>query len=294
RSEAELAIAAYKEVLELNPRIIPAQLELAKLNMAVGNPADTVQLASNVLSASSNNLGARLALVQGLRRPGNYTRAAGELKPLLTAAPKSAVVHAEQGEIALRQKDVAGAAAAFDRALALDPKLFAAIAGRVNVDLSQKRGLEATRRIEAALTRDPNSAEILALGGRTYAITGDLRRAEDLYRRAIEADSRYMPAYHQLGQLYVREKRLDEARESYEAAIAKQPNNVAAHTMVAMLFQAENRTAEAKARYEKILQLDPRSVVAANNLAYMNAEAGVALDQALQLAQIAKAGFPDE
>src|SRR5262249_11573040 len=50
RREPELAIAAYKEVLELNPRIIPAQLELAKLNMAVGNPADTVQLASNVLS----------------------------------------------------------------------------------------------------------------------------------------------------------------------------------------------------------------------------------------------------
>jgi tetratricopeptide (TPR) repeat protein len=44
---------------------------------------------------------------------------------------------------------------------------------------------------------------------------------------------------------------------------------------------------------EKILLLDPRSVVAANNLAYMDADAGTNLDVALQRAQVAKAARPD-
>jgi tetratricopeptide (TPR) repeat protein len=294
RRETEPAMAAYKGVLGLNPRMVPAQLDLAKLNMATGQPAAAVQLATNALATAPKNLEARLALVQGLRRQGNYTRASEELKPLLVAAPKAAAVQVEAGEIALGQKDLTRAAAAFDQALALDPGMFAAIAGRVTVDLAQKRTPEALRRVEAALARNPKNAPIIALAGRTYAVSGDLRRAEDLYQRALDADPGYMPAYHQLGQVYVREKRLDEARQRYEVAIQRQPTNIAAHTMVAMLLQAQNRNTEAKARYEKILQIDPRSAVAANNLAYMNAEAGTSLDMALQLAQSAKAAYPDE
>jgi len=294
RQEVEPAMAAYKEVLELNPRLIPPQLELAKLNMATGKPATAVQLATNVLANSAQNLDARLALVQGLRQQGNYTRAAEELKPLLEAAPNAAAVRVEQGEIALRQKDFSAASAAFDRALAVEPSNFSATAGRVNVDLLQHRTNDATRRMDAVVAHNPKDAQILALAGRTYAIAGDLRRSEQLYQQAITANPSYMPAYHQLGQVYVREKRLDEARKEYEDAVKKQPNNVAAHTMVAMLYQAENKNAEAKARYEKILQIDPRSVVAANNLAYMHAEEGTSLDIALQLAQTAKAAAPDE
>jgi tetratricopeptide (TPR) repeat protein len=46
--------------------------------------------------------------------------------------------------------------------------------------------------------------------------------------------------------------------------------------------------------YERILAIDPRAVVAANNLAYMHAEAGTNLDVALGLAQTAKAGRPND
>ena len=103
-----------------------------------------------------------------------------------------------------------------------------------------------------------------------------------------------MPPYHYLGQIYVRQHRLDEARQRYEDIAKRQADSIAAHTMVGMILQVQNRPDEAKARYEKILQIDPRSAVAANNLAYMNAEAGTSLDMALQLAQSAKASYPDE
>jgi Flp pilus assembly protein TadD len=46
--------------------------------------------------------------------------------------------------------------------------------------------------------------------------------------------------------------------------------------------------------YQKVLALDPRAAVAANNLAYMHAEAGTNLDIALNLAQVAKAELPDD
>ena len=294
RNEPTEAIAAYNEVLHLNPRAAPAQLELARMNTAIGKGASAVQMASTLVNADPTNLDARLALVQGLRRQGDLTRAARELKPLLDAAPRSDQVQVEAGEVALAQKDLAGATAHFDTALKIDPDSYDAVAGRVNVALAQKNTADAVRRVDARVARHPKDAASLALAGRTYAIAGDLVKSEALLQQSIAADSGYMAAYHYLGQIYVRQKRLPDAYQRYEDIIKHQPENVAAHTMVAMLLQAENKQPEAQARYEKILQIDSHATVAANNLAYMHAEAGTDLDIALQLAQTAISAMPED
>ena len=217
-----------------------------------------------------------------------------ELAPLLDAAPKSDAVQIEAGEVALARRDLDGAAKYFDAALAINPDSYDATAGRINVLLAQKNVAEAVKRADARLAKHPKDPATLALAGRTYAVADDLPKSEALFQQAIAADPGYMPAYYYLGQLYVRQKRIGEARQRYEAMVKAQPDNVAAHTMVAMLLQAENKQAEAKARYEKILQLDPRALVAANNLAYMHAEDGTDLDNALQLARTAVSIAPDE
>jgi tetratricopeptide (TPR) repeat protein len=294
RQEITSAMAEYAEVLKINPRATPAQLELARLQLAIGKTNTAVEATSDILKANPGNLEARLALVQGLRTRGDLSRAEAELKPLLRAAPRAAAVQVEKGEIALRQKQFDAAAAAFDEALKLDSESLAAFAGRVNVDLSAHRTQEALRRLDARVARAGKNAPVLAYAGRAYAIAGNLPRGETVLEQAITADPGYMPSYHYLGQIYVRQHRLDDARQRYEDIAKRHADNIAAHTMVGMILQVQNRPDEARARYEKILQIDPRAVVAANNLAYMKAESGTDLDIALQLAQTAKASQPDD
>ena len=167
--------------------------------MAIGKTNTAVETTSDILKADPGNLDARLALVQGLRKRGDYSRAEAELKPLLRAAPRAAAVQAEKGEIALGQKQFDAAAAAFDEALKLDPESFAAFAGRVNVDLSARRTPEALRRLDARVARAEKNAPVLAYAGRAYAIAGNLPRAETVLEQAIAADPEYMPPYHYLG-----------------------------------------------------------------------------------------------
>jgi tetratricopeptide (TPR) repeat protein len=64
--------------------------------------------------------------------------------------------------------------------------------------------------------------------------------------------------------------------------------------MVARILYVQGKPAESRARFEKILSIDPRAAVAANNLAYMDAEAGTNLDVALNRAQTAKAALPED
>jgi Flp pilus assembly protein TadD len=96
-----------------------------------------------------------------------------------------------------------------------------------------------------------------------------------------------------LGQLYVSQKKLDQAIAEYEEIARQETNPVAARTLVAMLMEAQGKQAEARRRYEEILRLDPNAPVAANNLAYIYADAGGNLDVALQLVQTAKQKLPE-
>ena len=258
RNEAAEAIAAFNEVLTLNPRAVPAQLELARINSVIGKSATAVQLASTLVNADPKNLEARLSLVQALRRHGELPRAARELSPLLEAAPKSDVVQTEAGEVAMAQRDLTAAAKHFDTALALNPDSYDALAGRINVLVAQKNTADAVKRVEARLAKHPKDPATLALAGRTYAIAGDLAKSEALLQESLAADAGYMPAYYYLGQIYVRQKRLPEARQRYEDMVKKQPDNVGAHTMVAMLLQAENKPDEARRGTRRSWRSSPR------------------------------------
>jgi tetratricopeptide (TPR) repeat protein len=64
--------------------------------------------------------------------------------------------------------------------------------------------------------------------------------------------------------------------------------------MAGVLLESMGKPEEARKRYEAALSLDPTAAIAANNLAWMTAETGGNLDVALQLAQTAKRGMPNQ
>ena len=90
-----------------------------------------------------------------------------------------------------------------------------------------------------------------------------------------------------LGQLYVRQHRIEEAKARFQDVLKRDPKSVPADTMLAMLLEGQGRTAEAEKEYQHILALDGQAAVAANNLAWIYVAGDRNLDEALQLAQTA-------
>jgi len=261
--------------------------------LAKGNAAESVGLAQEVVRADPRNLDARLTLVRGLLVRGETERARPEVGRLVADYPNVAAVRVQNGILLARTRDAAGARVEFDAALQLEPGSVEALGGLVALDLSAKQPAAARARLNERVAADSASPALLMLAARTSAATGDLAGAEALLRRLIARDASYLPAYSSLGQIYLRQRRLDEALKEFEAMAAKDPRPVAPLTLVGMIQQAQGKAADAKATFERVLGVDSSAPVAANNLAWMLAESEGNLDLALQYAQTALRGLPE-
>ena len=293
RGDSTAADAAFREVLRLNPRAAAAQVALSRLQLSAGDAAASVRSAEEAARAEPGSLEARLALVRSLIAARDLARAARELTPLQAQYPDLGEVHVQSGLLAALQNDEARARSAFERALAIDGTSAGALAGLIALDMRAGDVTAARGRIEGPLKGGAPSPDLLLLAARTYVSANDLPAAEAVLRRAIDANPTFLPAYSMLGQVYLSQKKLDAARREFDAMAARQARPVAALTMSGVILQTQGDVEQARQRFEQALRVDPRAPIAANNLAWLQAEAGENLDTALQLAQTAVAGAPD-
>jgi putative PEP-CTERM system TPR-repeat lipoprotein len=292
RDQQNEAITAFKETLRLNPQVADAQVQLSRLMIAAGRPDEALSYAESANRQSSTPV-ARAGVVSALLAKGQYDRADAEVRALLKDRPQWAPAHTLNGMLLTARGDHAGAARAYDRALELDPANVEALAGRVTVDLGEKRVAEGRARLAKALAARPASSPLLVLAARFENSAGDAAAAERYLRKSIEVDPSNLTAYTILGQMYVTQKRLDEARTEFQRIVAKRPDNAGMKTMIGIIYDMQQRQDESRKVYEEIVKTSPRAGVASNNLAYAYASRGEQLDAALQLAQTAKQQMPE-
>ncbi len=292
RKDAAAAATAYQEAIRLNPLATDAKIALARLELSSGRAAVSATMAQEALKLQPENADARLLLVKALISDGQTGRAQTELDQLTARFPDSPAVHVQRGLLSGRKGQPAEARREFERALQLQPGSIDAVGGLVAVDLSTRRPAEARARVDELVRRPGATPAAMMLAARTYATMGDLKSSEEMLRRVLAADPAFLPAYGALGQIYAKQGRLDEALTEFDALAKREPKPVTALTLSGMILEAQGKTTAAQERFERVMQLDPAAPVAANNLAWIYAQAGANLDRALDLAQTARRALP--
>ena len=285
------AEAAFREVLKINPRAVPAQLELSLLQIGEKG-GGAVRLADEAAAAQPNNPEARIALIRSLLAAGDLARAEKELKQLQSQKP-TAAGYVQSGGLAMARNDMIRAKSEFAKAIELSPDSIEALAGQLSVDLKERNVNAARARLSQRLSAANPPVELLLLAGRTYFAMNDLKETEAVLRRAIELEPSSLSAYSMLGQTYLRLNRLDDARNEFDRLAARQSRPIGALTASGTILQAQGKEQEARERFERAIGLDPSAAVAANNLAWIYADSGQNLDKAVQLAQTALDRLPD-
>lgn len=288
------AIREYETVLTLSPRPFVAALQLSRLHLTGGQPDKAITYAEQALGLEPRNPDAQGLLVRSHIAKGDTTKARDIVADLSKKHPGTPGVSLLTALIQLADRNVSGARSSYLAALKLLPSHLEALEGVTAIDLNTGRAKEAMARVDEALTRSPENADLLMLAARAAAATGDTVKTESLLKKAIAVDSSRLLPYSLLGQLYARQRQLDDARQQFEDIVKRDPKSVGARTMVAMLLESQGKKAEAEKAYEQVLAIDGRAPVAANNLAWIYVASNRNLDQALQLAQTAHQALPEE
>ena len=139
----------------------------------------------------------------------------------------------------------------------------------------------------------PKNGILYRLRGGLHVASREGRKAVADFKKAIELNPNDLAAYLELGNFYGREKNFEQALKELDEAIKVNPKVVQVYMLRGVIYDTQQKYNEAQTEYEKALRIDPKFAPAANNLAWIYAEQGGNIDQALSLAQIAKERYPD-
>ncbi len=104
--------------------------------------------------------------------------------------------------------------------------------------------------------------------GWTSHQAGDLRRAEEIYRRILRNDPRNGRVWFVLGNLCEADNRLEEAAACMRQALECTPKEPMGYFHLANVLLKQERLAEAEAAYRRCLEFQPAHVEALVNLGY--------------------------
>lgn len=124
-------------------------------------------------------------------------------------------------------------------------RMAATMTPAADIEANYQRALESMRNEQWKVAREqltrittaqPGFSGPWANLGITETMLGDHASAEAAFKKAIDANSRNIEAYNQLGMLYRRHGRLDEAQFIYEEALRRDPDNSNIHWNLGILY----------------------------------------------------------
>ena len=297
RGEARLGKADVAKAVELNPRHIKARLLLSEIYYRERSFDQALKESEAVLALEPNNFQAMLIKGNIYMYQEKFKEAQNVFEEIIVRAPKNPVGYYRLGLLYRLQKQNDLAMSNFQKALEINPNFMDVFTNVIVLLASEKdfKGAHEACDEQLAKVGDNKTARamIYNLQGRLYQAQQDNDRAATFYQKAMAESPDFIPPYGALAGIYLAENKVDLAIEQYQTALEKNPNQAGAHMILSTIYLMQKQTDLAEKHLREALKINPDFAPAANNLAYILASREENLNEALELAQKAKAKFPD-
>lgn len=296
RNEYEQARQQFAEAVRLRPDYIPARLALAQLQVTRAEYDNAFKTAGDILTLDSRNTTAKLIQSAALLGMKKYAASREILQAILAANPNSADTLFQLGVVNLSEGRYKEADEAFNKSHSLSPANARGLMGMVETDLAQNEPEKAMQLLQTEVQKTPNRLDYHLALGNTAVRIGRYDQAIAEFQKVLDGMEKGSKTRGdillRIGETYRRKGDLSNSITALQQARQILPENPVIIGTLALTLDGAGRKREARMAYEQTLKLDPSNGVALNNLAFLIAESGGDLDQALTYAQRAKQILP--
>jgi len=271
-----------------------------------GDNAKALDQADAVLASAPKNPDARLIRDRALLGMNQADKAQADLENLVREFPTMNDAHLQLATLYMLQKQMDKSFAEFEKVWKSNPPDNRGFVGMQAVKLAGGKGNEAVAALKDLVEKNPAvpayrlqlaSFETTAGAQQVSNNPGNARQlfqnAIDNYKEILKTDPNSSDTWVRLGMLQRQVGNFDEAISSFQQASKVDGKNVNALLNEAMLYELQSKKDKAAEVYTRILGLDPENWLALNNMAFLNAENGTNLDQAMTWAERAKKKQPN-
>jgi tetratricopeptide (TPR) repeat protein len=296
RGEWEQARQQFTESIRERPDYIPARLAQAELQVVQRQYDAAIESVNAVLRLDKKNGPARMIEASAYVGLKKYPEARQLIESMQQANPNSADITFSLGMIDLHEAKLKEAEETFRKAYQQNVKDPRGLVGLVEALARQNKYDEALQVLQQELAKDPKNSDLRIALGNIAVRSGNFDMGIAQFQKVLETLDKNSKArgqvYLRIGETYRRKGDLGGAVAAlYKAKEALPENSIVAGTLAQALDTA-GRKPEAVQAWEQAVKLDPRNAVALNNLAFLMAESGGDLDQALTYAQRAEQMMP--
>jgi tetratricopeptide (TPR) repeat protein len=293
-NQPDAAIVQLQEAMRIRPDFNSAKVLLGVLLLRKGQNGKAEQYSEEVLAQEPRNLQAHLLRAESLMALGENDKARQDLQYILKVAPNSEDAKYQLGAISYQQKNYKDATKIFEEMRQSNPGDLRGLFGMVQTSVAEGNFKDAIKLLQDEMSKRPNS-ESLQLALAKVQVQGQMYdEAIKNYQQLIGKSSKVETLYLQLAETYRLKGDLNSAVTYFRKAISLAPNDMVPVTRLAMLLDATGRRDQAKPLYQQVLHNQPDNPIALNNLAFIMAEEGTDLDQALAYATRAKQRVPQD
>ena len=296
KGDSSLAEKSFRLAVQLNPRYLEAQEELARIATLRGDMSLLSDVAEKTIAVAPRFPGGYLwkAIAELSRNTKTDTdKAEADLKTAITNAPHSAQAYLMLGELRFSQKRYPEGAEQMQTALQYDPNSLGALRGLVGYDLYRKQPAQALERINAQIAKSPKNSGFYALLAQLQMQNKNLDQAAATAQKAMDINPDDGEAVAIYAQLQAQRGQAANAVSAWEQWSKAHPGNAGALAILGTLEDSRGNGGKAEEYYKKALAIQPAQPIAANNLAYRLLMNGGNVDVALSLAQTARRGMPN-
>ena len=288
------AINRLYGALALEPQYVEANLLLADLQMAQGDPASAATTLQKFQAERPDIPRTQLMLANAYQAQGRLNDALAAVDTYLRMVTNDAAGSVTKGLILRAQTNNVAARQAFEQARQLAPQSEAVLYQLVELDLLDRKYDDAMRRVQAAIQQAPKSPGAAYLQARVHLARNEVAEAETALNKTLELGPNFSLAYSLLLDLYTARGDYAAAQAKLDAFLKQRPGNVGALMMKGMLYDRVGDLPQARASYSAVLATNANVVPALNNLAYLYSEHLNDLDQARPLAVRARELAPQD